>query len=156
MDDDATSALTPSVSGSVAGAGVARRPKKIERSCVLCHRRKIRCDKKSPCSTCTKTGVLCCYPSAEQPVRRPRKTTISDVAERLVQLERTLYAISSTDSQPDVGSPGDREGTAQPSKEDEVETESVTEEFLLQNGDTSRYMNDLLISRVLEEVSLPH
>lgn len=151
MNSDATSVMSPSVAGSVRAGGVARRPKKVERSCILCHRRKIRCDKKSPCATCTRTGVLCCYPASEQPVRRPRKSTIADVAERLVRLERTLVAISSSDSNTEAETPG--EGTTHSVNDGGGENVSVTEEFLLQNGDTSRYINDLLISRVLEEVS---
>jgi hypothetical protein len=151
MDDDAS----PSHSGaaSARGGGVARRPKKVERSCILCHRRKIRCDKKLPCSTCTRTGVLCCYP-AEPPVRRPRKTTIADVAERLVRLERTLVAISSSsDSHTEAGTPSESTGQSKHEGGDGGENVSVTEEFLFQNGDSGRYINEILISRVLEEVS---
>lgn len=149
MDDDAS----PSQSATARGGGVARRPKKVERSCILCHRRKIRCDKKSPCATCTRTGVLCCYPASEQPARRPRKTTIADVAERLFKLERTLVAISSSDLHAEADTPSDL--TVQAPKHeggDGGENASVAEEFLLQNGDNSRYMNEILISRVLEEV----
>ncbi|OIW27881.1 hypothetical protein CONLIGDRAFT_655572 [Coniochaeta ligniaria NRRL 30616] len=155
MEDDTSP--SQSVAGSTRGTGVAKRPKKVERSCILCHRRKIRCDKKSPCATCTRTGVLCCYPASEQPVtRRPRKTTIADVAERLVRLERTLVAISSSDSHTEAETP--RESTVQASKPDGGGSDnvSVTEEFLLQNGDSSRYMNEILISRVLEEETVRH
>jgi hypothetical protein len=148
---------TPTNTSRAASAGVVRRPKKVERSCILCHRRKIRCDKRSPCATCTRTGVLCCYPAAaEQPVRRPRKTTIADVAERLGQLERTLVAISSTGSdspaQNSAHSPVDHGQHQLKDDGGEAENASVAEEFLLHNGDTSRYMNEILISRVLEEV----
>lgn len=159
MDEDNTPNLSPAVDGaSTSNRAAARRPKKVERSCILCHRRKIRCDKRSPCSTCTKTGVLCCYPALDQPARRqPRKATIADVAERLVRLERTLVAISSdppvhqnlTDATTSSASPSDH-GLS--SRDDGLETASVAEEFLLRNGESSRYMNDLLMSRVLEEV----
>jgi hypothetical protein len=164
MDDDVLSTRSPlSIAGMSSvqsgAAGIARRSKKLERSCILCHRRKIKCDKKSPCATCTKTGVLCCYPTAsEQPVRRQRKTTIADVAERLVRLERTLVAISSSDAaadaQMETGTPAQSVETRAPGVSDgEGGRQSVMEEFLLQNGDSSRYMNEILISRVLEEVS---
>ncbi|KAB5583439.1 fungal-specific transcription factor [Coniochaeta sp. 2T2.1] len=189
MDDDATLVPSPTLhpgttaapssvrsTGSAGSAGIIHvnrqrlaPHRKVERSCILCHRRKIKCDKKHPCSTCTKTGVLCCYPASEQPTaRRPRKTTIADVAERLVRLERTLVAISTTTSGEGGSSGADADAAEETPWEGgggrgvggegrkeggggEGESPSVLEEFLLQNGDSSRYMNEILISRVLEE-----
>lgn len=167
--DTASSYSTPTATpgrASGSSAGINRKSKRVERSCILCHQRKIRCDKQNPCSACTRTGVLCCYPSAaEQSVRKPRKTTIADVAERLGRLERTLVAISSSSSdsplhnaahsplnhgQPHL--PAETDGTGGDA-EDLNEDASVAEEFLLHNGETSRYINEILISRVLEEVS---
>lgn len=154
MDECAVASPTPSA---------ARRPKKVERSCLLCHRRKIRCDKRSPCATCARAGVLCCYPTGEQPARKPRKTTISDVAERLGRLERTLVAISSVESPLPQGAIVDestKNGSASPDldqvanvDESGSEVASVSGELLLQNGDSDAcYINDLLLSRILEEV----
>lgn len=142
----------------------ARRPRTVERSCLLCHQRKIRCDKRSPCSSCVRTGVLCCYPSAEQPARKPRKTTISDVAERLGRLERTLVAISSAESPLPQGtavSESARARSASPEldqaaniDESASEVASVSGELLLQNGDSNGYyINEVMFSRILEEVS---
>ena len=80
-------------------------------------------------------------------------------------MERTLVAISTTtggtetpgdggggggDERKDGG--GGREGGGHVEGE-AGESPSVLEEFLLQNGDSSRYINEILISRVLEEVS---
>lgn len=159
MDDGTPPPDTPPPARSGAGEMIARRPKKVERSCILCHRRKIRCDKRSPCSTCTRAGLLCCYPpAAEQLARRPRKTTIADVAERLVRLERTLVAISSSDQQTDAGPQMPGSAQVPPLVGGEVAGigagKSVMEEFLVQSGDSSRYINEILISRVLEEVSV--
>jgi hypothetical protein len=42
-------------------------PKK--RSCAVCRKRKVRCDKQSPCSNCRLADIPCIVPSAE---RRPR------------------------------------------------------------------------------------
>ncbi|KAL1864822.1 hypothetical protein VTK73DRAFT_5634 [Phialemonium thermophilum] len=135
----------------------ARRAKRLERSCLLCHRRKVRCDKRSPCSNCVRANILCCYPSADEPIRRPRKTTISDVAERLGRLERTLVAITAADSSPErasdrlIGrgrsdSPG-VDGDDQ-SREDAT---SAAAELLVRTGASSRYVNELILSRILEE-----
>lgn len=62
------------------------------RSCHVCHHRKVRCDKKQPCTPCSRSGKACTYPPAGQPVRRPRKTTMADVASRISQLEKSLVS----------------------------------------------------------------
>lgn len=140
------------------------RRRKVDRSCVLCHRRKVRCDKKMPCSTCTRTAVLCCYPSGENPGPRQPKTTISAIATRLVQLERTLTAISS-DLVPAHGDHQDRLSRAEtpvsgstPVNDGDDEREDysplATEEILVRDGHSSRYINEVLFSRVLEEVRI--
>ncbi|KAK3685280.1 fungal-specific transcription factor domain-containing protein [Podospora appendiculata] len=36
-------------------------------SCILCHRRKVKCDKAVPCSTCKQGGIACVYPSTDRP-----------------------------------------------------------------------------------------
>jgi hypothetical protein len=42
-------------------------------SCVVCARRKVRCDRKVPCFACTKHGVECVYPTHVPPRRRKRQ-----------------------------------------------------------------------------------
>ena len=131
--------------------------KRLHRSCVLCHQRKIRCDKKSPCRNCSRADVLCYYPSPEQNVRRPHKTTIADVSTRLARLERTIIALSnSPTTNQDATPPGppptddfsfiDLNGSF-------VEGAS-SEEKLVQGDSSSRYINDALLSRVIEEVCI--
>ncbi|KAH6892410.1 fungal-specific transcription factor domain-containing protein [Thelonectria olida] len=39
-------------------------------SCVICRRRKVRCDRRDPCSNCTKAGVECHYPVTGRVPRR--------------------------------------------------------------------------------------
>jgi hypothetical protein len=123
-----------------------------ERSCILCHSRKVKCNKQLPCSTCSRSGVLCCYPPGEKHELRKNRTTISDIMNRLGQLERTIVAISSSDDQPR------NHGSAQPvieppSPDQDSETATVSREGTLwDNGYSSRYVNDVLLSRVLEEV----
>jgi hypothetical protein len=82
-------------------ASIMARHKRMERSCLMYHQRKIRCDKRSPCSHYVKADLLCCYPGPEWATRRPHKTTIADVAARVAQLERIITAISSGGSQKD-------------------------------------------------------
>ncbi|KAH8878606.1 hypothetical protein GQ53DRAFT_707023 [Thozetella sp. PMI_491] len=126
--------------------------KPADRSCMVCHRRKVRCDRKLPCSVCTKTGVLCCYPSSDKPVQRHPRTTIADISARLGQLERTLVAVaeSGSASKPaqDVPSPGlERESTPKNATGDS----QPVDEALVTGGYSSHYVNDTLLSRVIEE-----
>ncbi|TDZ30447.1 C6 transcription factor asaR [Colletotrichum spinosum] len=145
-------------SSSVNGGGTGPAGRRIERSCNLCHRRKIRCDKKSPCASCARGGFPCVYPQAGQPVRRARKTTIADVASRIKDLEKTLVAGVGRDqfrASPPAATPGSsssaavgflRSSTAPPSGAPEK-----SDQILLRKGSSSRYFDEVLISRVIEE-----
>ncbi|KAE9363192.1 hypothetical protein N431DRAFT_490081 [Stipitochalara longipes BDJ] len=126
--------------------------RRIERSCILCHRRKVKCNKQLPCSNCTRTGVLCRYLPGEKQESRKSRTTISDIVNRLGQLEKTIIAVSSSDDQP-----GNHGGAAQaptrPPPAPNVNhgregAMTSSKEMLLHN---SQYVNDALLSRVLEE-----
>ncbi|EPS26740.1 hypothetical protein PDE_01679 [Penicillium oxalicum 114-2] len=41
-------------------------------SCVVCHRRKVKCDRQEPCSNCAKSRVGCVYQAPPPPRRRKR------------------------------------------------------------------------------------
>ncbi|RHZ54006.1 Zn(II)2Cys6 transcription factor [Aspergillus thermomutatus] len=62
----------------------------VERSCLRCHQRKVRCDKGSPCAACVRLKVPCQYPSPNRVQRRPPKATSADVVSRIDQLERAV------------------------------------------------------------------
>lgn len=129
--------------------------KRLDRSCMICHRRKIRCDKKLPCMNCVRADVLCYYPEASQSVRRPHKTTIADVSARLARLERTISAVSNDpgvkqDTHPHEPPPPKDSSSVNPNN---FAVESVSaEEKLVQGGSLNLYLNEALLSRVLEEV----
>ncbi|KAF9880388.1 hypothetical protein CkaCkLH20_02342 [Colletotrichum karsti] len=160
-----TNSNNTTASGSGIGAGAAS-GRRIERSCNLCHRRKIRCDKKSPCSSCARGGFPCFYPQAGQPIRRVRKTTIADVASRISDLEKTLVAgvgqsqqlfrgreSSATRETPapapaPSASTWTRPSTAPPSGS---YAKSPGDEILVRKGTSSQYFDEVLISRVIEE-----
>ncbi|KAF2438488.1 hypothetical protein P171DRAFT_423715 [Karstenula rhodostoma CBS 690.94] len=42
------------------------------RSCITCRTRRVRCDKRSPCSNCRRAGIACVVPSTEGPPRWAR------------------------------------------------------------------------------------
>jgi hypothetical protein len=128
----------------------------IERSCVMCHQRKIRCDKRSPCSNCARVDLFCCYPGPQRAGRRPPKTTIAELATRVARLERTIVEISN-------GSPRDSNGETDSAHTPPLESltanemqtgeDRPAEELLVQDGYSSRYVNEILLSRILDEVA---
>jgi hypothetical protein len=65
--------------------GAAEPPSSTSRSCVTCRRRKVKCNKRSPCSNCTKAGIECIFPP---PGRAPRKSKRPPDAELLSRLRR--------------------------------------------------------------------
>ena len=114
---------------------------------------------KVPCSQCTRADVLCCYPAPERVGRRPQKTTIAEIAVRLARIERTITAISdgtSIQSDSNLNSAS----ALRPLHESKAETNEtqkagwLPDELLVQDGSSSHYINEALLSRVLEEVSL--
>ncbi|CAK7212988.1 hypothetical protein SBRCBS47491_001650 [Sporothrix bragantina] len=180
-----------SSSASTSGASPAYRvtqarrapPKRlVERSCIVCHRRKVKCDKTMPCANCVRSGVLCCYPSNKRAPRQP-KTTIADIASRLVQLERTIVAVAGGDAGGDTGGDDDSDGgdhthtngnagagnpnghsdrrASGSGGDDDTasirnsarnnENDTAAHAILLRNAYASRYINEVLLSRVLEE-----
>lgn len=42
------------------------------RSCVTCRRRKVRCDKRMPCTNCRRNHIQCIFPAPGRAPRRPR------------------------------------------------------------------------------------
>jgi hypothetical protein len=43
------------------------------RSCVICRKRKVRCDKLSPCTNCKRANIACVVPSDDRPPRWARR-----------------------------------------------------------------------------------
>jgi hypothetical protein len=43
------------------------------RSCVTCRQRKVRCDKRAPCSNCRRADIACVFPSLDRPPRWARR-----------------------------------------------------------------------------------
>ncbi|KAI2465686.1 fungal-specific transcription factor domain-containing protein [Annulohypoxylon bovei var. microspora] len=57
-------------------------------ACVLCQSRKIKCDRKTPCSNCIKANVAC-TPSTPAPARKRRRPN-QDLQQRLARCEELL------------------------------------------------------------------
>lgn len=135
------------------GAAPSTAPRKrLGRSCLACHRRKIRCSKELPCSTCVKNSVTCSYPEPGRKRRAP-KTRITDIATRISQLERTLVSASRASEPPPRATttrsretPGVAETPYTPYSQTQDGYE-VNKEALVKN----QYYNEDLLSRVIEQ-----
>lgn len=62
-------------------------------ACVTCSRRKVRCDKTEPCSTCRKSGVDCVYRAPGPPQPRKRRAPETILLERLGRAEDLLKSM---------------------------------------------------------------
>ena len=71
-------------------------------SCVLCRRRKVRCDKQKPCSNCRRANVACTFPSTDRPPRWARRL------ERLTNNAAASNAPAPHGADPGVGKVMDR------------------------------------------------
>ena len=72
------------------------------RSCVICRKRKVRCDKQSPCSNCSRANVACVFPSTDRPPRWARRL------ERITNDAPASNALSPQGTDPGVGRVMDR------------------------------------------------
>lgn len=141
---------------------MAMRRYNVERSCIRCHERKVRCDKATPCMACVRAKFPCEYPGPERAKRRSHKTAAAKVAPRLEVLERAVAAID-----PLVGSSAVQGQAVGSSQTTELSPPTLTEPghthnvrsqsegsggFLLKEGSSTRYVNEFTFSRVLEKV----
>lgn len=63
------------------------------RSCVTCRRRKVKCDKKQPCSNCVRAHIECVFPSPGRAPRKARKPPDGELMERLRKLEGVVQSL---------------------------------------------------------------
>ncbi|KAI8324096.1 hypothetical protein GQ54DRAFT_252107, partial [Martensiomyces pterosporus] len=55
--------------------------RRLNQACLLCRRKKIRCDSSHPsCSNCQRRGIQCIYPEVRKRGRPPRMYTFADFA----------------------------------------------------------------------------
>lgn len=66
----------------------AAKPQRVL-SCILCAQRKVKCDRRSPCSNCIKSGVQC-VSAATIPRQRRRRFPERELLDRLRHYERLL------------------------------------------------------------------
>jgi Fungal Zn(2)-Cys(6) binuclear cluster domain len=130
------------------------------RSCVTCRRRKVKCDKRNPCSNCTKANSPCVFPSPGRAPRRPRKPQDNELLKRLAKLEGLVEELSgnpegdlersrgdSHDSHEDEESEGDMEVDKDP-------LEGQGGRLFFDRKGKSRYVNHAFWANLHEEVRL--
>lgn len=82
------------------------------RSCTTCRKRKVRCDKRHPCSNCNKAGVECIFPGPGRAPRRSRKPADAELLARLRRLEGVVQHLGKG-----IDEEGEVVEIAQPSEE---------------------------------------
>lgn len=77
-----------------APADTLRSSSSSSRSCVTCRRRKVRCNKRSPCSNCVKAGVECVFPPPGRAPRKSKRPPDAELLSRLRRLEGVIEHLS--------------------------------------------------------------
>ena len=73
--------------------GTPTSPQLNPRSCTTCRRRKVRCDKRHPCSNCSKAGIECIFPGPGRAPRRSKKPPDTELLARLRRLEGVVQSL---------------------------------------------------------------
>ena len=68
-------------------------PSTNPRSCTTCRKRKVGCDKRQPCSNCTKAGIECRFPPPGRAPRRSKKPPDTELLARLRRLEGVVQSL---------------------------------------------------------------
>ncbi|KAF1931093.1 uncharacterized protein M421DRAFT_2613 [Didymella exigua CBS 183.55] len=76
--------------GSLNGSSVAPNP----RSCITCRKRKVKCDKKHPCSNCARAKIECIFPGPGRAPRKSRKPPDAELLDRLRRLEGVVQTLN--------------------------------------------------------------
>ncbi|KAF2663636.1 hypothetical protein BT63DRAFT_108522 [Microthyrium microscopicum] len=62
-------------------------------SCIICHKRKVKCDRAHPCSNCVKNEATCEYVAPPAPRRKRKKTDDEALKEKVEKYEEQLRAL---------------------------------------------------------------
>lgn len=76
--------------GSLSGSSTAPNP----RSCITCRRRKVKCDKKQPCSNCARARIECVFPGPGRAPRKSRRPPDAELLDRLRRLEGVVQNLN--------------------------------------------------------------
>ncbi|KAI9802452.1 MAG: hypothetical protein M1825_002837 [Sarcosagium campestre] len=98
----------PHLASSANGSShrTAVHPAPNPRSCVTCRRRKVKCDKRSPCHNCAKAHIPCIFPGPGRAPRRSKKAPDGELLARLQRLEGAVKELSGDGDEPDATTAG--------------------------------------------------
>ncbi|KAI1176975.1 fungal-specific transcription factor domain-containing protein [Nemania sp. FL0916] len=83
------------------------------RSCILCRQRKVKCDRRQPCSNCVRARAKCVHPPGTgRAAKRPRQAVDAKVLDRLSQLESTITRLQKQAKGRETGEPQTPESAA--------------------------------------------
>ncbi|EAW20262.1 Zn(II)2Cys6 transcription factor domain-containing protein [Aspergillus fischeri NRRL 181] len=123
-------------------AGAQPHSTKMDISCALCRRRKVRCDRAHPCSNCSRADILCIYPERRKRSRQTKEPAMEEILRRISRVERTIAAFSPGQSADSIG--------CDPQLSSNLEYEAAG--VLSKDGETSRYFNEALLQQILSQV----
>jgi hypothetical protein len=69
-------------------------PPRNQNSCLACAQRKVKCDKLSPCSSCSKSKAACIYRTPAPSQRHRKQLTQGDLLSKIQELEALLHSNS--------------------------------------------------------------
>ncbi|KAK8166548.1 fungal-specific transcription factor domain-containing protein [Phyllosticta citrichinensis] len=117
------------------------------RSCVTCRRRKVKCDKKHPCTNCTKARIDCIFPAPGRAPRKPRKPADAELLDRLKKLEGVVKTLGGVPSISETEGPTQEaeKAESQQAQDQEPEPEpreeeNVSQEFCSRGAVPGRYL----------------
>ncbi|KZF26349.1 hypothetical protein L228DRAFT_10495 [Xylona heveae TC161] len=155
---------------STPGVAVVKNPK--NHSCVLCQQRKVKCDRKDPCSACRKAQVECVFRPPAPPRRRKRRSPEATLLARLKRYEEMLrsYGVKLDGSDGEGGEFGP-EGNEMDTEASEVDyrktsgisgmrikdsaSPAMEPGRLISERGMSRYLDNNLWTSLSDEVSFP-
>ncbi|KAL8695075.1 MAG: hypothetical protein Q9218_000353 [Villophora microphyllina] len=116
--------------------GAAAAPQPNPRSCVTCRKRKVRCDKRHPCSNCSKADIECVFPGPGRAPRRSRKPPDAELLARLRRLEGVVQHLGK--NLDEEGEKGEEvlkdEGSTSPNDTDKPEAKPPAEDKKVPNS----------------------
>lgn len=163
-DNDSNTVERTRVEGT-AGPADSNSPQSAQpahlRSCVLCRQRKVKCDRRQPCSNCIRAKASCIHPpGAGRAAKRPRQQMDTKVLDRLSQLETTIRRLQKqtkdreADSQITSESVQARENKG--TVDDAIRRTETAPELgrLVVEESQSRYVSNVMWADLTESVSL--
>lgn len=71
------------------------------RSCTVCRQRKIKCDRQQPCSSCSRSGCECVYPSGRgRAPKRSGRHVDAQLTAKLARMEAIIKRLTSENASP--------------------------------------------------------